>query len=78
MQTGSWQISALLELDVRALSQARKPHHFSFATPPALDCCEAPGFAGLRSDDLRGGEGVMRMQVAGYFSLVDEDWRSGK
>lgn len=58
---------------MRALSQARKPHGFSFATPPALHCCEAPSFAGLRSDDLRGGEGVMRMQVAGYFGLVDEE-----
>lgn len=58
---------------MRALSQARKPHDLSFATPPALRCCEAPDFAGLRSDDLRGGEGVMRMQVAGYFGPVDEE-----
>lgn len=60
---------------MRTLSQAGKPHHLSFATPPAVDCCEAPGFAGPRSDDLRGGEGVMRMQVAGYFGPVDEEER---
>lgn len=60
---------------MRALSQAGKPHHLSFATPPALGCREAPGFAGPRSDDLRGGEGVMRMQVAGYSGLVNEEER---